>query len=104
MTEHIVRVRTGQAPAHLTREAFGARFRERFVDPAFDGERDAIARLDRVIGYREPYATSHDALDADTALHREVRNAAGALANAIVELRAGRLSKPDAGLRQPRAK
>jgi len=34
------------------------------------------AIVDRYIGYYEPYATSHDALDKDTALHEEVRNAA----------------------------
>ena len=62
------------------------------------------ARLDRYIGYYEPYATSHDALDADKALMEEVRNVAGAVAAAVTELRAGRLSQPDKGLPQPRPK
>ena len=37
------------------------------------------AELDRYIGYWKPYATSHDELDADTAIQEEVRNAARAL-------------------------
>jgi multimeric flavodoxin WrbA len=36
------------------------------------------ANFDRYIGYYEPYATSHDALDEDAAIHEEVRNAARA--------------------------
>jgi multimeric flavodoxin WrbA len=62
------------------------------------------ARLDRYIGYYEPYATSHDALDADTAVQEEVRNVARALVDAVRELRAGTLSKPDAKLKSPRPK
>lgn len=62
------------------------------------------ARLDRMIGYYEPYATSHDALDMNEAVQEEVRNAARALANAVGELRAGRLSVPDAKLKSPRPK
>lgn len=62
------------------------------------------ARLDRYIGYYRPYATSHEDLDRDTALQQEVRNVAQALANAVAELRAGRLSTPDAGLARPRPK
>jgi multimeric flavodoxin WrbA len=62
------------------------------------------ARLDRYIGYYEPYATSHDALDADTAVQEEVRNVARALVEAVRELRAGTLSKPDAKLKTPRPK
>ena len=34
------------------------------------------ARLDRFIGYYEPYATSHDALDRDEAVQEETRNVA----------------------------
>jgi multimeric flavodoxin WrbA len=62
------------------------------------------ARLDRYIGYYEPYATSHDALDADTAVQEEVRNVARALVDAVRELCAGTLSKPDAKLKSPRPK
>ena len=62
------------------------------------------ARLDRMIGYYEPYATSHDALDGDEAMFEEVRNVAKALDSAVSELRAGRLSAPDANLENPRPK
>ncbi|MDI3381807.1 flavodoxin family protein [Xenophilus aerolatus] len=62
------------------------------------------ARLDRYLGYYEPYATSHDTLDADEALQQEVRNVAQAVANAVGELRAGRLSVPDRSLKRPRPK
>lgn len=64
----------------------------------------SMARLDRYIGYYEPYATSHEALDRDTAVQEEVRNVARAMAVAVGELRAGRLSRPDAGLERPRPK
>jgi multimeric flavodoxin WrbA len=60
--------------------------------------------LDRYIGYFQPYATSHEALDADTAVQEEVRNVARAVANAVRDLRAGKLSAPDRGLRTPRPK
>jgi hypothetical protein len=63
-----------------------------------------MARLDRFIGYYRPYATSHEELDRDTGVQEEVRNAGRALANAVKELRAGRLSDPDAGLKAPRPK
>ncbi|MES2562410.1 MAG: NAD(P)H-dependent oxidoreductase [Pseudomonadota bacterium] len=62
------------------------------------------ARLDRMIGYYEPYATSHDVLDGDEGVQEEVRNVARALVNAVGELRAGRLSVPDAKLKAPRPK
>jgi multimeric flavodoxin WrbA len=62
------------------------------------------SRLDRYIGYYESYAESHEALDHDTAVQGEVRNAALALARAVQELRAGRLTPPDAHLRKPRPK
>jgi hypothetical protein len=62
------------------------------------------ARLDRYIGYYEPYATSHATLDRDEAVQEEVRNAGRALVNAVNELRQGRLSAPDHGLPRPRRK
>jgi multimeric flavodoxin WrbA len=46
--------------------------------------------IDRYIGYYEPYATSHDALDQDTAVQHEVGNAAKALVEAVRLSRAGR--------------
>lgn len=61
------------------------------------------ATIDRYIGYYGPYATSHDALDADSALQEEVRNAARALVSAVGLMREGR-REPDAGLSDPRPK
>jgi multimeric flavodoxin WrbA len=55
--------------------------------------------LDRYIGYYEPYATSHAALDRDEAVQREVRSAAKALADAVPLARAGRLPQPEADAR-----
>ena len=62
------------------------------------------ARVDRYVGYYEPYATSHDALDRDAPLQEEVRNVARAVAKAVVELRAGRLQAVQPKLSRPRAK
>jgi multimeric flavodoxin WrbA len=62
------------------------------------------SRLDRYIGYYEPYATSHETLDRDTAMQEEVRNVARAVAEATGEMRAGRLSIPDRKLDRPRPK
>ena len=64
----------------------------------------ALARLERYIGYYQPYATSHDALDADSGVQEEVRNVARAVAAAVRELRAGRLAQPDGHLERPRPK
>jgi hypothetical protein len=62
------------------------------------------ARLDRFINYYGPYAESHEALDRDEAVQEEMRNVARAVIHAVAELRAGRLSQPDGGLRRPRMK
>ena len=62
------------------------------------------ARLDRFVGYYEPYATSHDVLDADAPMQQEVRNVAIAVANAVTMLRAGTLVPPDEKLSKPRPK
>ena len=51
--------------------------------------------IDRYVGYYEPYATSHAALDADTALQQEVRNAASAVVEAVALSRAGRFPLPE---------
>jgi hypothetical protein len=64
----------------------------------------AQARLDRYIGYYEPYATSHDSLDRDEAVQEEARNVARAVAKAVVELRAGRLRAVQPNLVRPRPK
>jgi multimeric flavodoxin WrbA len=62
------------------------------------------ATIDRYIGYYEPYATSHDALDADTAVVQEVRNVARSLMNSVLLLRDGEMRRPDEGLSWPRPK
>jgi multimeric flavodoxin WrbA len=62
------------------------------------------AGLDRFIGYYEPYVTSHDALDRDQAVQREVEQAAVAVAKAVQLLRAGKLEQPDRNMPAVRAK
>jgi multimeric flavodoxin WrbA len=64
----------------------------------------AQAHLDRYVGYYEPYATSHDALDKDEGMQEEVRNVARAVAQAVRMLRSGALRRPDEKLRPPRPK
>jgi multimeric flavodoxin WrbA len=64
----------------------------------------ALSQLDRYIGYFEPYATSHEALDKDAAVVEEVKNVARAIARAIPEMRKGKLKPPDSGLTEPRKK
>jgi multimeric flavodoxin WrbA len=46
--------------------------------------------LDRYIGYYEPYATSHEALDSDDAFIEECKNAARTLMEAVDAMRRGR--------------
>jgi hypothetical protein len=62
------------------------------------------AALDRYIGYYEPYATSHAALDADPDLFAEVGNAATSLVQRVREMRAGTWRAPDAEVVEPRPK
>ena len=62
------------------------------------------AHLDRYIGYYEPYATSHEALDRDAAVQEETRNVARAVAKAVVELRSGKLQSVQPKLTRPRQK
>jgi multimeric flavodoxin WrbA len=64
----------------------------------------AAATLDRYVGYYEPYATSHDALDRDTDFHEEVRNAARTLVEAVRLARGGQLPRADRAIRSPRPK
>lgn len=47
------------------------------------------ALLDRYIGYWTPYAISHDELDRENALQGEVRLAARALADKVLQIRTG---------------
>jgi hypothetical protein len=63
----------------------------------------SAAELDRYIGYWQPYATSHEAFDADAALQEEVRNAARTLLTGVRRKRAGQW--PEAPRpREPRRK
>jgi hypothetical protein len=64
----------------------------------------AVSPLDRYVGYYESYAESHEVLDRDLAAQEEVRNVARAVAEAVSELRANRLSVPGAKLKSPRPK
>ena len=61
------------------------------------------AELGRYIDYYGKYATSHDALDRDSGLQQEVRNAALALASELNLIREGR-KEPDDSLQDPRPK
>jgi multimeric flavodoxin WrbA len=61
------------------------------------------AMLDRYIGYYEPYATSHEALDKDERFMEETRNAARTLMEAVTEMRRGRRA-PGSDLKEPRPK
>jgi multimeric flavodoxin WrbA len=51
--------------------------------------------IDRYIGYYEPYATSHEALDRDTAVQQEVRNMAQAVVEGVRLMRAGKFPQPE---------
>jgi multimeric flavodoxin WrbA len=62
------------------------------------------ALVDTWIGWYEPYATSHDALDRDENVFAEVKNAALALANTVKLIRGGDYHAPDEKLRDPRQK
>ena len=61
------------------------------------------ATLDRFIGYLEPYATAHEALDKNKDLMKEVRIAMQALLVKVSQIRAG-IKRPGANLDEPRPK
>jgi multimeric flavodoxin WrbA len=103
-------------PRHLAGRAFGVvvhgdseganTLRRSLVDWLSDMkmiQAGAASILDRYIGYYEPYATSHEALDRDTSVQDEVRNVARSVAREISQLRAGQ-KEPDATLKDPRPK
>jgi multimeric flavodoxin WrbA len=58
--------------------------------------------IDRYIGYYEPYATSHEALDRDDAVQQETRAIAKALADAVGLMRTGRYPHPEGGDPRPK--
>jgi multimeric flavodoxin WrbA len=62
------------------------------------------ASLDGYIGYVEPYATSHEALDRDRDFQEAVRNAARTLVEAVKLDRVGELPRPGDQLVDPRPK
>lgn len=64
----------------------------------------ASGAIDRYIGYYEPYAISHDALDRDEAVQEETRDAARSLVETIERIRKGQDLRPDKGLVAPRRK
>jgi multimeric flavodoxin WrbA len=63
-----------------------------------------MAEADGYVGYMEPYATAHEALDRDEAFQQDVLNVARALGNAIKMHRAGALENPGRGLVDPNPK
>lgn len=62
------------------------------------------ARLDRYIGYYEPYATSHESLDADKGVQEETRNVARAVLRYTHALRKNGLTTETTKLPRPRLK
>jgi multimeric flavodoxin WrbA len=64
----------------------------------------AMGEVGRYIGYWEPYATSHEALDRDLAIQEEVRNAARTLLEAVRAVRSGTEIVAGRNLKPPREK
>jgi hypothetical protein len=62
------------------------------------------AEADGYIGYKEPYATSHEAFDKDKAFQEEVLNVVRALGAAVELARTGHLKDPGKGLSDPQPK
>jgi multimeric flavodoxin WrbA len=62
------------------------------------------AEVDGYIGYMEPYATSHQALDEDEEFQEQTRNAARSLGNAVLLSREGKYERPDDDLEDPNPK
>jgi multimeric flavodoxin WrbA len=63
-----------------------------------------FAEADGYVGYMQPYATSHRALDQNLGFQEEVRNVARALGNAVKLARAGKVENPERDLRDPNPK
>jgi multimeric flavodoxin WrbA len=64
----------------------------------------AYAKLDRYIGYFEPYATSHETLDREGALFEEVKNASTVLLRTVAQIRSDAIEPKERGLKRPRSK
>jgi multimeric flavodoxin WrbA len=104
-------------PKHLERRAYGVVVHGDVA--GIEGSRRALCdwldwmglvgsgpdgRLDRMIGYYEPYATSHATLDEDSAVQDEVRNVARAVVRTLTALRSGQLDSQFHDLPAPRPK
>jgi hypothetical protein len=63
-----------------------------------------MAEADGYVGYMEPYATSHQPLDDDTAFQQEVLNVAQALGTAVTLSRAGKFENSRKDLVEPNPK
>jgi multimeric flavodoxin WrbA len=63
-----------------------------------------MSEADGYIGYMEPYATSHQALDDDEAFQENACNVARALGKAVLLHRAGKYQEPGKGLVDPNPK
>jgi multimeric flavodoxin WrbA len=64
----------------------------------------SMAELDSYIGYYEPYATSHEALDRDRAFWVDLRKPALTLSDAVIAQRRGQIANPGATLVEGRPK
>jgi hypothetical protein len=64
----------------------------------------AAAIVGRYVGCHRPYATIHEDLDRDEAVHEEVRNAARSLAETVRTIRTGAFVRSDRELHDPRPK
>ncbi|MBC7370524.1 MAG: flavodoxin family protein, partial [Bdellovibrionaceae bacterium] len=64
----------------------------------------ASGAIGKYIGYYEPYATSHQALDKYDNLFIEVSNAAKSLSRQIEFIRSGKYQQPDKDLKDPESK
>jgi len=62
------------------------------------------AETDGYVGYKKPYATSHEDFDEDKAFQEEVLNVARALGAAIELAHTGHLEDPGKGLKDPQPK
>jgi multimeric flavodoxin WrbA len=62
------------------------------------------SQFGQYLGYYEPYATSHEALDKDEDFQEDVKNAARALIHGVKMLRKGELKQPDGSLIEARPK
>jgi multimeric flavodoxin WrbA len=87
------------AGAEALRRALGDWLRDMDLVPA-----GPHASVDRYIGYYEPYATSHEALDRDLAVQEEVRNVARSVVATVRLMQEGRYRRPDEDLPDPRPK